>query len=174
MTSKLGFFDFAGQKARQGDLLRRSDWKEIATFIGPNAETFRSTWNRMGERAEDGRSTWVWGYCWPALILGFAWYFYRKLWGAGLFILVVPIVAGVISGSGILSFAVMIAIAMYARSYYISHALRRIEEVRSHGGSSRALAEAGGISVAGGIVGGILFAASAAATLASLFMSLAR
>jgi hypothetical protein len=156
MTERVGLFDFKAQKANLATLFGQTDWTDIAWFIGPNAERFRPTWEKMKARIGDGRSAVIWGFSWPALFLGFAWFFYRKLWAAGLVVLVLPAAIGVLLDNAPGSLAAMIALAMYANSYYVQHAVRRIVRIKAEGGGEKEIAAAGGVSVAGAIVGGVL------------------
>jgi hypothetical protein len=54
---------------------------------------------------------------------------------------------------------------MFARSLYAHHAVARIAAIRERGGDDAEIARAGGVSLAGGIAGGIVLAILAAAIL---------
>jgi hypothetical protein len=156
MTERAGLFDFKAQKANLAALFSQTDWADVALFVGPNAERFRSTWEKMKARVEAGGNVNVWGFCWPALFLTFAWFFYRKLWAAGLVVLILPTAIGTLLDNAPASVAAMIALAMYAKSFYLLHAVRRIGRIRGEGGGDAQIAAAGGISIPGAIAGGLL------------------
>jgi hypothetical protein len=159
MSGRPGPFDFAGQKERSFRLWERTGWEEIATFIGPNADRFHGAWEATRAKVATGRGGIAFGFCWPALLFGFAWFFYRRMWAAGLALLVVPVVLGFffdMRGGGI---GVMVATALFSKSLYVQHAVSKIGAVHEQGGGGgEAIAAAGGVSVAGGAIGGLILA----------------
>lgn len=170
MSGGPGLFDFAGQKARTLDLWQRISWDEIAAFIGPNADRFRGAWEGTRAKMDRGRGGIAFGFCLPALLFGFAWFLYRKMWLAGVLLLVLPAALGLLFGSGGGSAGLAIAVSLFAKSLYVQHAVARIGTLRDEGADDDAIAAAGGVSIAGGAIGGLILAAASAAAL-HLFMT---
>lgn len=169
MSGRPGLFDFAGQRERTKRLWQAVSWEELALFVGPNAERFRDAFERTRPKMLAGHGGVSFGFCWPALLFSFAWFFYRKMWAAGLALLVVPPALGFFIDSRGGALGVMIAISLFARSLYVQHAVSKIGAVRETGGDDDEVAAAGGVSTAGGAVGGLILAAAGAAAL-YLFM----
>ena len=157
---KPGLFDFAGQKARSRLLWQRASWDEIALFIGPNADRFHGAWEATRAKIERGRGGIAFGFCLPALLFGFAWFLYRKMWAMGLLLLVLPIALAFMFDSPGGSIGTTVALALFAKSLYVHHALSKLDAARA--GGEAAQRAAGGVSLAGGLVGAAIFAAGAA------------
>jgi hypothetical protein len=101
------------------------------------------------------------GWSWPAFLLAFGWYFYRKQYIAGGIMVVLPIVLGVVShGAGGLSW---IGFAVIGKTSYVRQGLNRIVEADSRGlqGEARAefLQQAGGVSWTAGLIAGGIYLA---------------
>jgi len=165
VSERPGLFDFAGQRARTTRLWEAASWDELALFIGPNADRFRGAFEGTRPKMLAGRGGVSFGFCWPALLFSFAWFFYRKMWAAGLALLVIPPALGFFIDSRGGALGVMIAISLFAKSLYVQHAVWKIGAIREKGGGGEAIAAAGGVSIAGGAVGGLILASAAAATL---------
>jgi hypothetical protein len=128
------------------------------TFVGPNSDVYLRTLEKM--RAKDPALrkhllTW----CWPAFFVTVPWLLYRKLYGYGVGLLVIPVLIQLVFPS--IGFAgVSVVVAMLAKPLYVRHVLGRIAKLRSRASSdeeARALAKkAGGVSIAGAIIGAVL------------------
>jgi Protein of unknown function (DUF2628) len=162
MSERPGLFDFAGQKAHAIELWQRSSWNETALFIGPNAERFRGAWEATRAKMEQGRSGRAFGFCLPALVFGFAWFLYRKMWAAGILLLVLPVGLAFLFDSGGGGIGLGIAMSLFAKTLYVQHAVTKIDALRDAGADDEAIAAAGGTSLAGAIVGGAILAAGTA------------
>lgn len=138
---------------------RESDWPEVATFLGPNAERFRSAYDKTRARMAAERPGVVWSWCWPALVFGFAWFLYRKQWAIGAILLLLPMAIGYFfdlpSGG---TAAVAVAVAAMAKSLVVQDAVARIAKIKDIGGGEAEIARAGGVSAAGGLIGGAILA----------------
>jgi hypothetical protein len=160
MSERPGLFDFAGQKARALDLWQRTSWDEIALFAGPRAESFHGAWEATRAKIASGRGGISFGFCLPALLFGFAWFFYRKMWTAGAMLLVLPAALAFLFGNGGGSAGLAIAVSLFAKSLYVQHAVAKIGALRDAGAGDEAIEAAGGTSLPGGIVGGLILAAA--------------
>jgi predicted acyltransferase len=161
----------AERKAQIQAMWADISWDDVAAYIGPNANGFKTVWEKQRATALGGRGGIAWSMCWPALFLSVAWFFYRKQWlmAAILIILpaimlaVLPIPPGAFGGIGI-------AIAMMAKSLYLQDALPRIAKLKAAGsGDHDALAAAGGVSLPAGIIAGVAIALATVAAIASVF-----
>ncbi|HEX8365131.1 MAG TPA: hypothetical protein VF603_07595 [Allosphingosinicella sp.] len=160
-------FDFAGQKARNRRLWAATGWDEIAAFIGPNAESFHGAWEATRAKNVGGRGGIAFAFCWPALLFGFAWFLYRKMWAFGLLLLVLPVALGFVFETPGGTIGMLVAMSLFAKSLYVQHALPKIADTR--GGGEAAVRAAGGVSLLGGAIGGAILAAGAASAI-YLFM----
>ena len=156
-------------RERMFRIWRESDWADVATFLGPNAERFRSAWEKTHGKMAAGRPGVAWTWCWPALILGFAWFLYRKQWVLGAILLILPLAIGYFldlpSGGSV---GIAIVVAAMAKSLVVQDAVNRIDKIRRAGGGDADLVRAGGVSVAGGAVGGAILALAVAGVASSL------
>ncbi|HEX8645151.1 MAG TPA: DUF2628 domain-containing protein [Allosphingosinicella sp.] len=159
MTERPGLFDFAAQKARSQGLWQRTSWDEIAAFIGPNADRFHSAWEATRAKFAGGRGGIAFGFCLPALLLGFAWFLYRRMWMFGAMLLVLPIALSYLLDSPGGSIGLSIAMSLFGKSLYVQHAVAKIGALRDRGAGDDEIAAAGGTSLAGGLAGGLILAA---------------
>lgn len=160
MSERPGPFDFAGQKARNRRLWEETSWNELAAFMEPNAESFHGAWEATRAKNVEGRGGIAFGFCWPALLFGFAWFLYRKMWAFGLLLLVLPVALSFMFESPGGPIGLMVAMAMFGKSLYVQHALSRMDRAREGGGA--AVLAAGGVSIPGAVIGGAIIAASTA------------
>jgi len=163
MSDAPGFFDFAGQKARNIERWSATGWDEVASFIGPNPHHFEAAWANTRKKILAGRGGMAVGFCWPAFPFAFAWFLYRRMWLMGAVLLIVPVALALLISSPGGSIGISVAMAMFAKSLYAQHVVARIADVRAAGGDAGAVAEAGGISVLGGAIGALIIALGAAA-----------
>ncbi len=138
--------------SQAGDV--RSD---LVRFFGPRHLAFLRFYERTLQ-VPSKRRLLVRSWSWPAFFLGFAWFFYRKMYVAGAAWFFVPVILSVLGGRG--TIALWALMAMQAKSLYLSTALKRIGRADELGlsGAERAayLQRAGGISIAGGFLAGTL------------------
>lgn len=147
-----------GKRAEGARLWAASDWADVASFTGPNAARFERVWARLRDQSMAKGAGFAQSWCWPALLFGFAWFFYRKLWGMGVALLILPPVIGCLLGSQGGAIGVSAASTILAKNLYVQHAVTRIARIRAAGGGADEIAAAGGTSLAGGAIGGVLFA----------------
>ena len=145
-----------GKRAQSAAMWAASDWADVATFIGPNASRFERIWAKSRDQAMQKGAGFAQGFCWPALFLGFAWFFYRKQWAAGVALLVLPMLAGYFISAHGIGLGVSAASAVIAKPVYVQHAVTRIAAIRARGGGADDIAAAGGISIAGALIGGAI------------------
>ena len=130
---------------------------DLTTFFGPRAEIFLAA----HEKQKKGRGVWRTNtWCWPAFFGGFVWFFYRKMYGIGAAMLVLPIIIGVLyPKAGGASFAY---IGSQGKGFYVWTAQRRIKKADKLGlvGAEREeyLRRAGGVSLTAGILAGVVYA----------------
>ena len=140
------------RKARLRELWSDTSWEDAAAFIGPNAGRFRKAWEKQRMLMLDKGGGIAWSFCWPALLLSFVWFFYRKQWFAGAVILILPpVLAYLLPGSAGSFVGIDVALAMMAKSVYMHDVVSKIAKVKAAGGDSAAIAAAGGISWPAGI-----------------------
>lgn len=142
---------------------RESEWADVATYLGPNAAKFRPVWEKTRERFAAGKAGVAWSWSWPALLVSFAWFFYRRQWWIGLALLVTPVALSLMLDrppTGTLGVALVIA-AMGKWAVVID-AVERIGRQRDIGGT---VTPGGGVSRVGGLVGGIIYALALASAL---------
>lgn len=168
MSERPGLFDFAANKARNVAAWSATDWDDVARFIGPNADRFRRSWEATRDKIAAKGGGMAFGFCWPCLLFSFAWFFYRRLWAAGLAILLVPIVFSLVFESSGGMLGALIGISLFAKSAYVQHAVGKVARIRQAGGGDDEIVRAGGISVAGGAIGGLIMALGYAAVILSV------
>ncbi|MGK6356362.1 hypothetical protein ACMGDH_14195 [Sphingomonas sp. DT-207] len=156
------------RRERNARIWQESEWEEVAAYLGPNAQRFRPAWERTREKFLLSGTGVAWSWCWPALIFGFAWFLYRRQWAIGAVLLLVPLGFALFLDRAPSLLGVMIVLAAMAKSVVVQDAVRKIAQIKETGGGMTEIAAAGGVSLAGGIVGGILFAIGAASVLVDI------
>ena len=160
------------KSSRPGYDVAKLDRELFRLFIGRNVEKFEPVLDQMEEKRPDLRRMVV-TWSWPAALVGFPWLLYRKQWGIAAVVLILPIVMGMIlpNSSGNLGFAV--GMAMLARAFVVAHAGQKIRKLeRLHADRAEleaAVVKAGGVSVVGAWIGGVVLALCTAAALVSRF-----
>lgn len=134
----------------------------------PNARRFERVWAKLRGQSMAKGAGFAQSWCWPALVFGFAWFFYRKLWAMGAVLLILPIVLGYFLSAHGGAIGISAASTILAKNLYVQHAVTRIAKIRAAGGGAPEIAAAGGVSVAGGAIGGVLFALALAAVIWSV------
>src|ERR1700689_2414612 len=89
---------------------------DLSTFFGPHADAYIAHYAKMQRGSGWGRLfSRRWG--WPAFLLSYGWYFYRKQYITGAIMVVLPIVLGILShGVAGLSW---IGFAMMGKTSYV-------------------------------------------------------
>ena len=152
------------KKAAYLELLDDADQQRIradlTTFFGPRAEVFLDIYEKMRSGSGRRRAAPI-SWNWPVFLGSFTWFFYRKMYAYGAMIIILPIILGYLLGSA--GSALPIVFAMWAKGWYVTHALNRIVKADKLGlmGAERTdyLQRAGGVSLPAGIFAGLLFAA---------------
>jgi hypothetical protein len=152
------------KKAAYLELLDDADQQrvraDLTTFFGPRAEVFLDMYEKM-QSGTGRRRTAPISWSWPVFLGSFTWFFYRKMYAYGAIIIILPIILGYLLGST--GSALPIVFAMWAKAWYVTHALNRIVKADKLGlmGAERSdyLQRAGGVSLPAGIFAGLLFAA---------------
>ncbi|WP_028600794.1 hypothetical protein [Ottowia thiooxydans] len=143
-------------------------WEELATFIGPNAQSYQPSWQKQHTNWKEkgyGGSGLSWS--WPALIppLGIPWAVARKNW------LFVGLMVGLIVFVNVIAFIwpkspdftfMAFLIPMIAKSMYIQHAVAQVARIKKEtpAGPARdaALTSAGGLNMKHGYIAGAVCA----------------
>ena len=160
-------FNVKDNMAKAKALWETANWDELATYIGPNAEAYRSTFDQhLASWRERGRGpafalSWHWGAFIP--LLGIPWAAARKQWlfiaimvGAIIFINIVAALVASPTSFGFMLFLV----PLMAKQYYVQMALTKVRKIKAElpaGVDVRAaLAQAGGINMAYGYIAGAI------------------
>jgi hypothetical protein len=162
MSARPGPFDFAAQKERNVARWTDVGWDEVAVFMGPNAERFHGAWSQTRDKVLAGRGGMAFGFCWPAFLFGFAWFFYRRMWLAGQLLIVVPLALALLVDSPGASIGTTVAIALFAKSLYAQHAVAKVAAASERSVSEAEPAAAGGVSIPGAAIGGLILASGLA------------
>jgi len=138
---------------------------DLRQFFGPGPEPYLNIYEQMRQAKAMNKT---WGWSWPAFLLGFVWFFYRKMFLLGAVMVLAPLVFGLLFGRTGVG-GVELALAALAKPIYVQRAISRIEKADALGltGAERAdyLKRAGGVSPLGGALAAVLFALFLAATI---------
>jgi len=144
---------------------------DLKAFIGPNADKFAKVWVKMGTTKKPSAI----GWSWPAFLLGFVWFLYRKMYIAGGLLLLIPMVLALMfpdNNGGSIGLAV--CLGMLGKSWYLASAKKKIvkinERVVSPEDKAEQIAQAGGVSVPMGIVGGLIYTATIALAIYAIYL----
>ena len=138
--------------------------KELAFFVGPNAEKFLAAYDAQIQQRKDYFETkkikfFQWSFfTWPAFFTGPVWFFYRRMWAWGWGITIGLIVLALIPGINRISFPIGIMLGAIAKRVYIDYAMRQINALHASGNATEpALIAAGGVSTKAGWIAGVIF-----------------
>jgi hypothetical protein len=131
--------------------LREDQYPDLATFFGSNADRFLSIC-KMPANQRTPRN-------WPAFILGFVWFFYRKMYLIGALFVVLPLVLAFLLPIG--GIATSVVAGILGNRLYIAEAIRRVKKADDLAltGEERTeyLKRAGGVSVAAGTIAAFFY-----------------
>ena len=147
---------------RRAKLLARMNavtTEELTCFIGSNPGRFLPTWEKMRSQA-GGKSYFIWSWNWPAFFFGFAWFMYRKMYGAAALFFFAPIAVALFTpASGGLAYAG--SVGLLGKMLYLHHARSKIQKIKDRAATPEEAAEkiagAGGVSVLAGVLGGLIW-----------------
>jgi hypothetical protein len=130
---------------------------DYTVFFGPNAEKFLGHWRKLVAKNKQQAA----GWCWPAFFVSYVWYFYRKMYGFGFVLFLVPIAVVLLLPKFSPSLLVIhLFFAVYAKSWYIGHAGLKILKAKTQGQNDEERADligkAGGVSLPLGILSGVV------------------
>lgn len=152
-------FDTQARKQSNQEKWKSVDWQDLVNFIGPNSNSFERVFKKQRERIIEGKSGTVLSWSWPVFFVYFAWFAYRKNYITASFLLAFPIILDLIAPNSSGTSGVIV-VAMFAKSFHVTRAVDRIAKIKAQypAGPQRdkAIASAGGISIPGGIIGGVL------------------
>ena len=100
---------------------------DLTTFFGPNADTYLQVYEGM-RAATGAKRILPRSWNWSAFLLGFVWFFYRKMYAYGALLLFAPMVVGYLFGSvgGGGWAAVWFMCGRFGKGWYVTRALDRI------------------------------------------------
>jgi len=147
-----------------------NDEELFCLFVGPNASKYIKTYRAIVEG--DGRA---WSFNWVVLLAGLPWFFYRRMYLAGIGILILPILLAVLfpgfAQAGIPGFAAVLAVM--ANRWYVNTAIARIDKIRAldlpPDEQAKRIYLAGGVSIAGAVFGAVIVLSLAALPLVATY-----
>jgi hypothetical protein len=153
------------------DLLEEADqhriYDDLATFFGPNADTYLDIYERMRIASTGSRRKMPRTWSWPVFFGSFTWFFYRKMYGYGAMLIFTPVIVAYLLGSS--SWVTGLLFAMGAKGWYVQSAVRRVYKADQLGLSGRErqdyLQQAGGVSRVAGVFAGLIYALLLAAVI---------
>ncbi len=141
---------------------------ELSLYFAPNPAPFLKDYDRMRAQAA-ARRTGAWptrgaGTCWPALLFGPVWFFYRRLYGLAWTIVLVLALLNVLDFMSVVSVSRLglpfgIALGVVGLHAALQRAFRRLEALRRDGQpTNAAILNAGGVSRPAAWISGTLLA----------------
>ncbi len=140
-------------------------WDEVATYIGPNADAYKPTWEKnYADILKQGYPRFGLSWSWPAFIpiLGIPWAAARRQW------LFVGLMVGVIILANILmaftsssSFGfMMFLVPIMAKNFYVQTAVAKISKIKTaipdHSSHMKEIQAAGGLNMTSGYIAGAI------------------
>ena len=125
----------------------------VLAFIGRNRHKYEPTVETMERRDPEFRR-WAIGWSWAAFFVPVIWLAYRKMWAASAALYFVTVALTYLAGkNAAASLVISIVMALFAKSFVVSHAVGRIRRIVADTQNATAAAIAirdhGGVSVAG-------------------------
>ena len=130
---------------------------DLRLALGPNAEPYVKLWRRS-------RRVWLTAYgswCWWGFLIPLPWLFYRKLWAVGSVLVVLPILAEAVLGTGARAgFGLSALVGAFGMPLVLDRCRRKARRVQSlglpAGNAIEYLRRAGGVSIPGAVFGFVL------------------
>ena len=135
----------------------------FALFVGPNADVYYATYARMLAK-DPGAGKLIFGWCWPFFFVPIPWLLYRKQWAVAAALILIPMVLAYLfpSGSSVSWTTVLILGAIWAKCLYVHNAIGKIRAIAAAetdpARRDEKIRQAGGVSVAGAVIGAIVMA----------------
>lgn len=160
--------------------------QDLRDVIGPNAETYLRKYNQispaMVHRLQSGTgrqrrqarreiSKKLRGWNWAAFLVPSCWFFYRKMYLMGAMVIALPVLGGVIfpTSTAAPTLGLMIVLGMQAYDLYHKSILAKVAKADEQSliGVARReyLQQAGGVSVAGAMLGSLVIIAGLAGSI---------
>lgn len=132
--------------------------KDLRLFFGPNATRFMILWR--ARRLRGGKV----GFSWISFLFPQAWFLYRKMYLTAAALTVAPVATALFLQSTALSNLTGVAISLLGGlgpRYYVENAEALVVDIRSQSltdeDARATIAEAGGVSRAGAVLGALIF-----------------
>jgi hypothetical protein len=134
---------------------------DLRLFAGVNAEVFV-----RASTAQETKSLGRNAICWPGFLFPAAWFLYRKMYGYAAITVVLPVLSGLVHApEGVTSWIGfgLSLLGAFGKRLYLAKARKIIAEIRAaapdEASARETIALAGGVSVAGAVIGALLIAA---------------
>jgi len=126
---------------------------DLAQFVGPNADKYLGLYDRQKQGKRQGVS-----WCWGAFFVPLGWLLYRRMTLVAACVLGVAVLLAVLfpkfTGGG------WVIIPMQCKQWYLLYAQRKIAKINARATSEeeriRLLQKAGGVSIAGAVIGTVI------------------
>ena len=131
---------------------------DLRVFLGKNSGPFLDLYDRRQAGAK-----WP-GFCWPALLVPFAWFMYRRMYStaAGVFLALYLVLPAAPEGSGTLGLGIPVAVAVLAKPLYFAVARLKIKKAgmrsMNEADRQRRIIRSGGVSAPGAFIGATISA----------------
>ena len=130
---------------------------DLRLALGPNGEPYLALWRRAGRAWLGLYGSW----CWWGFLTPLPWLFYRKLWAVGSLLLLLPILSEAVLETGAKAgFGLMALVGALGMPLVIERCQRKVRRVQAMGlpagEAIEQLRQAGGVSLAGAVFGGLL------------------
>ncbi|WP_158814958.1 DUF2628 domain-containing protein [Methylocapsa sp. S129] len=155
--------ELANAPAPVDEALSRATAREadLRLFAGANADVFV----KMSKARETGSAGGN-AVCWPGFLFPAAWFLYRKMYGYAAITILLPVLASLVHVPGEITRWIGFGFAFlgaFGNRLYLARARKMIAEIRAaatdEANARETIARAGGVSVAGAVIGALLIAA---------------
>lgn len=142
-------------------MLRAFGEEDLRLYLGQNAQTFVSYW----ERLKASGYPFLWSWTWWGALFPIPWLFYRKLWSTGAVLVLLPILLDAMIDFGLnASLALGLLVGLTGKALVVERAESKTQNINDLGLVSQdsidRLRRAGGVSAPGAAIGAILMLAS--------------
>jgi hypothetical protein len=143
--------------------------QDLREFFGRRADKYLVIYEKMRSKNKPFVRSWNW----TVFFTTFPWYFYRRMYLEGAFLVFLPPLLGYLFGI-FGNAASMAGLGVTANSQYVLSALKRLQKADALGliGAERAdyLRRAGGVSITAGVLSGLLAAAMLATAIFAAYL----